>query len=66
MDKAKVEFPRAEVVLLDVSKPETLTKAVSGVNAVFGAFPTELLPKAETDLVAAAKAANVSATSSCP
>jgi uncharacterized protein YbjT (DUF2867 family) len=59
MDKAKAEFPGAEIVLLDVLKPETRTRAVSGVNAVFSAFPTELLPEAETDLVAAAKAAGV-------
>ncbi len=57
--KAKAEFPKAEIAELDFARPATLAAAVKGVGAVFSATPYELLPKAEQDLIAAAKAAGV-------
>ena len=59
VEKARAEFPGAEVVAIDATRPETFAAAVTGAKAVFSAFPTELLPKAEVDLAAAAKAAGV-------
>ena len=59
VEKARAEFPGAEVVAIDATRPETFARAVAGAKAVFSAFPTELLPKAEIDLAAAAKAAGV-------
>ena len=57
--KARSEFPGAEVVAIDAARPESFGPAVAGMTAVFSAFPTELLPKAEVDLAAAAKSAGV-------
>ena len=59
VDKAKAEFPGAEIVELDFARPATLAAAVNGVGAVFSATPYELLPNAEQELIAAAKAAGV-------
>ncbi|MGD0641118.1 MAG: NmrA family NAD(P)-binding protein [Roseiarcus sp.] len=57
--KARAEFPGAEIVELDFARPATLATAVKGVDAVFSATPYELLPQAEQELIAAAKAAGV-------
>lgn len=59
VEKARHDFAGAEIVAIDAAKPETFAKAVAGAKAVFSAFPTELLPKAEIDLAAAAKSAGV-------
>ena len=59
VEKAKKEFPGAEVVALDLTKPATLASATQGVDAVFSATPYELLPAGEEALIAAAKAAAV-------
>ena len=59
VDKAKAEFPGAEIVELDFARPATLAAAVNGVGAVFSATPYELLPNAEQELIAAAKSAGV-------
>ncbi len=59
VDKARAEFPGAEIVELDFARPATLAAAVKGVGAVFSAAPYELLPTAERELIAAAKAAGV-------
>src|SRR5271166_5416770 len=55
VEKAKAEFPGAEVVALDFAKPATLAPAVHGVSAIFSATPYDLLPGAEEALIAAAK-----------
>lgn len=57
--KAKTEFPGAAVVSLDFDRPQTLAEAVAGVGEVFAATPYPLLPNAELDLLAAAKASGV-------
>ena len=57
--KARAEFPGAEVVELDLGKPETLAAAVKGASAVFAATPYHLLPAGEEALIGAAKAAGV-------
>jgi uncharacterized protein YbjT (DUF2867 family) len=57
--RAKARFPNAEIVAFDFSKPDTLKAAMKGVSAVFTAAPFELLPQAEFDVLAAAKAAGV-------
>ena len=59
VEKARSEFPGAEVVSLDLTKPDTIAAAVAGVDAVFAATPYQLLPAAEEALLAAAKAAGV-------
>ena len=58
--RAAEQFPGAEVVELDVTKPQTLAAAVAGVDAVFAATPYEQLPDGEYRLIEAAKAAGVS------
>jgi len=57
--KAQAEFPGAKVVALDFDRPETLAAAVAGVDSIFAATAYPLLPKAELDLLAVAKAAGV-------
>lgn len=57
--KAKAEFPWAQVVELDLGKPETVATAMIGINAVFSATPYQLLPVGEEALIAGAKAAGV-------
>lgn len=57
--KAKVEFPDADIVELDLGKPETIAAAMNGVSAVFSATPYHLLPAGEEALIAGAKAAGV-------
>jgi uncharacterized protein YbjT (DUF2867 family) len=59
VDKAKAAFPGARIIELDFARPATLAAAVNGVDAVFSATPYELLPKAEQELIAAAKSAGV-------
>jgi uncharacterized protein YbjT (DUF2867 family) len=58
-DKARAQFPGAEVVPFDFGNREAVRSALTGVSAVFSAVPYELLPLAETDLIAQAKAAGV-------
>lgn len=58
-EKARTQFPGAEVVAFDYGNAGTVRAALAGVSAVFSAVPYELLPAAETDLIAAAKAAGV-------
>ena len=59
VEKAKAQFSGAEIVALDLTKPETLAAAVQGVGAIFSAAPYELLPSGEAALIAAAQAAGV-------
>ena len=59
VEKAKGEFPGAEIVALDFAQPASLAAATAGVEAVFSATPYELLPAAEEALIDAAKAAGV-------
>jgi uncharacterized protein YbjT (DUF2867 family) len=60
VETAKAQFSPAEIVALDLTKPETLAAAVQGVGAIFSAAPYELLPNGEAALIAAAQAAGVS------
>ncbi len=57
--KAKADFPGAEIVPIDLDRPETLAAGVAGAKAVFSAIPGEYLPRAESELAKAAKAAGV-------
>jgi uncharacterized protein YbjT (DUF2867 family) len=57
--KAAAEFPGAEVVKLDLDKPESLASATAGVSAVFSATPYHLLPQDEKSLIAAAQVSGV-------
>ena len=57
--QAKSEFPGAEIVELDLTKPASIAAAMKGVDAVFAATPYELLPKADEALIEAAKASGV-------
>jgi uncharacterized protein YbjT (DUF2867 family) len=59
IDKAKEQFPGAEIVALDVTQPASLASALNGVSAAFAAFPYELQPAADQALIAAAKTAGV-------
>ncbi len=58
-DKAAAQFPGADVVPFDYGNRATVDAALAGMTAVFSAAPYELLPLAETDLIARAKAAGV-------
>jgi uncharacterized protein YbjT (DUF2867 family) len=49
----------AEIVAFDYADPASIAAALQGARAVFTAAPFPLLPKAEIDLVAVAKAAGV-------
>lgn len=57
--RAAVAFPGAEVVAFDYLDHAVMASALDGVSGVFSIAPYELLPNAEIDLVAAAKAAGV-------
>lgn len=57
--KARAAFPGATAVAFDYADVPGSAAALTGIDAVFTAAPPWLLPKAETDLVAAAKAAGV-------
>ena len=59
VQKARLEFPGAEIVELDVTKPSTLAAATAGVEAIFAATPYHLLPDGELALLVAAKSAGV-------
>jgi uncharacterized protein YbjT (DUF2867 family) len=59
VDKAKVLFPGAEIVPLDVTQPATLAPALHGIAAVFAALPYELQPAADQALIAASAEAGV-------
>jgi uncharacterized protein YbjT (DUF2867 family) len=57
--KAESAFKGAEIVAFDYADPASIAAALQGVRSVFTAAPFPLLPKAEIDLAAAAKAAGV-------
>lgn len=58
-EKAAERAQGATVVRFDYSDPGSVASALAGVDAVFTSAPYELLPRAELDLIAAAKAAGV-------
>lgn len=57
--KTASAFKGAEIVAFDYADPASIAAALQGARSVFTAAPFPLLPKAEIDLVAAAKAAGV-------